>query len=161
MNGRALCADKRFIKRLVFLFVQRAINIIIRLSAVISRLQKSPVKVNALRRDYRSGGVKKAKISSAKLLDFFRKSGRSQRPCGDDYNAVGDFGNFFPFKLDFAAGKNFFRYKSGKLIPVNGKRAACGNSRGFGALNAERAEQLHFGFQHTRRAAESEGFKRI
>ena len=152
---------ERLIERFIFFLVHRAVYIVVGFSPVVSRLHERLFKINALRRNNRCGGVKEAEVSAAKLLDFFGKRRGCERPCGNYYNAVRNLGYFFSDERYFFSRKYFFGNKSGKSVSVNRKRSACGNGCRLGAFNAERAEHLHFGFQHSRRTAEPHCLERV
>ena len=53
------------------------------------------------------------------------------------------------------------RYKSGKLLPVNRKRAAGGNLTFVRALHTDRAEQAHLRFKKSGRRLKSFCFERV
>ena len=64
VNGRALRGDKRFIKRIVLLFVHRAVDVIV-VALIVAGGCEAVLHIKAFTRDDRCGGIEKAERTAA------------------------------------------------------------------------------------------------
>ena len=121
MSLSALRTDKGFIKRLIFLFVHRAVYIVVLAASVIARLLECAGHIEALSRDYRRGGIVETQVSGADFLYLIGERIGRERTCGDNHNAV--CGYLRHLAADYIYKRIFFDRlcdKGGEIVPVNG-----------------------------------------
>ena len=151
--------DQRRIKGLILFPIHRAVQVVLFAAAFIARGIERRAEIDALRRDDRSGGVKKAEPAAAEQIDLFRQRAVGQRACGDHGKAVlRKSGDLLPADCNQRMRQDLFRDRFRKTFPVNGKCAACRYSRYIGRLHHKRIEYSHFLFKQTAGIFYSVGF---
>ena len=106
----ALGVEQRLIKRFIFRFVHRAVDIVVLPAPAIAGLGKSMIQIDTVRADNRRSRVIKTQALSAQGKDIPRKRIGGKRPGRHNRNSLRWDRRHLPmFNLDALMGADFFR----------------------------------------------------
>ena len=149
VQRRRLGRAQRLIKRLVLLFIKRAVDIIA-VSAIIARGEKHPVQIERFIRHNRRGRVVKTERPAAQLGNTRRKRVRCERPgCNHRQTVKRDIRHFAGHNLNQSVGADTLCHERRKRVAIHRERPAGRYARRFGAGDCQRAEHAHFLLEHT------------
>ena len=159
VDRRALRRNERLVKRLVFLFVHRAVDVIV-VAAAVARGREAVLHVEAFARDDRRGGVKKAEPAAAERGDPLGERVARQRAARDHHDAVRrDLRDLARHDLDIRVRAQPLGRKRRKAVAVDRQRAARRHAARVRAGDEQRAHAAHFLFQQARRAVDPRGLQ--
>ena len=158
----ALGGNERRVERLVFLFIERAVQVV-RLAAAIAGRGKNLVIVKALGgHDGRDSVIKAQPMVAGQRGDGLCQCALGQRAAGDEHGcALVQRRDLLAPDRDVGVVFHHFGHGGGKHIAVHGQRTARRHAGGLGGVQQMAAHHLHLNFQKARRGVGALGLERV
>ena len=162
VERRALGGNERRVERLVFLFIERAVQVV-RLAAAIAGRGKNLVIVKALGgHDGRDSVIKAQPMVAGQRGDGLCQCALGQRAAGDEHGcALVQRRDLLAPDRDVGVVFHHFGHGGGKHIAVHGQRTAGRHAGGLGRLQQVAAHHLHFQLEQAGGRVRALCFQRI
>ena len=162
MERCALGGNERRVERFVFLFIERAVQVV-RLAAAIAGRGKNLVIVKALGgHDGRDSVIKAQPMVAGQRGDGLCQCALGQRAAGDEHGcALVQRRDLLAPDRDVGVVFHHFGHGGGKHIAVHGQRTACGHAGHLGSVQELTAHPAHLLFQQAGGGVQTLGFQAV